>query len=133
MRKGVYFDHTAVVELLSGNGNILRIIDETPDFYTGAHVAAELMGAEEYLIEKKFSKERKIRALLRNFKVLPVDRCVALKAAELIGSMKAGNEEVLLEDALTAAQVLLNGLVLVTKNRELARRLKKHGVESKLI
>jgi len=133
VRKGVYFDHTAIVGLLKGNKNLLRIIDEAPAFYTGAHVLALVCGAEEYMREKRFSKERKIPALLSNFKVLEIGKGEAMKAAEIIGSLKAEGKEIMLDEALSAAHVLLNGLVFVTSNRELASKLKKFGIESRVI
>jgi len=111
----------------------LRIIDEAPDFYTGAHILAMVCGAEEYMLNKKFLKERKIRALLGNFKILGIEREEAIKAAEIIGELKASGEDITLEEAFTFAHLLLNGLILVTKNREIGRKLKKMGVESKII
>lgn len=133
MRKGVYFDQTAFIELVAGNKNILKVIDEAPAFYTGTHILALVLGVEEYMIEKKFLKDRKLRAIISNFKVLEIKKEESIKAAEIIGKLKANGEEIILDEALTASHVVLNDFVLITKDRELARKLKKMNVEVRVI
>ena len=133
MLRGAYFDHTAIMEIVEGNRNVLKVVEETPAFYTGAHILALVCGAEEYMVEKKFYRERKIRTLIENFRILDITKEDAIKAAEIIGKMKAGGVEIALDEALTMSHAFLHNLVLVTKDKGFARRAKQQGIEVKVI
>lgn len=116
MLKAAYFDITAIMELLTGNKGILAVVETYKEFHTGALTAAEIIGADEFLIGKKIVSSRKIRGLVESFKIIPVTKEDAEKAGEIIGRVKTVGKHIGIDEAVTAAQCFRKGLTLVTKN-----------------
>jgi len=116
--KAAYFDITAIMELLKGGKNILPKIEAYREFYTGANTAAQLVGMEEFLVEKKVLKAHELRGLLDSLNVLPFTKEDAEKAGEILGQLKAAGKNVSLEEARVVAQCIRRGLTLIT-NRNL--------------
>jgi len=121
--KAAYFDVSAIIELLKGGRDILSMVETYHDFYTGASVAATVLGGEEYMYEKKIIKERKVLGLLDSLKVIPFTKDDAIKAGEIIGKMKALGRDVGLDDAMIASQCYRLGITLLT-NRKSFKTLK---------
>jgi len=115
--KAAYFDVTAIIELLRGDKGILAVVETYKEFYTGALAAAEIIGADEFLVGKKIVSSRKTRGLIESFKILPVTKEDAEKAGEMIGRVKSAGKHIGIDEAVAAAQCFRKGLILVTKNR----------------
>ena len=133
MPKAAYFDVSAVIELLKGGRDILSMVETHHDFYTGASVAATILGGEEYLYDKKLIKEKKLLGLLDSLKVIPVTREDAEKAGEIIGKMKASGRDIGLDDAIIAAQCYRKGLTLLTNKKSFKTLKTVVGLEIKEI
>ncbi|MBR9689770.1 MAG: type II toxin-antitoxin system VapC family toxin [Candidatus Altiarchaeota archaeon] len=125
MPKAAYFDVTSILELLKGGRNILSVVETFQDFYTGANIAATLIGGEDHMVARKTKKKGKMRGLLDSLKVLPITRSDAEKAGEIIGKMKSSGRDVSLDDAIIVAQCSRKGLTLVT-HRKNFKNFKTH-------
>lgn len=117
MQKAAYFDIHALTHLLRGKKQILNIIETYREFYTGSLTITQLIGAEEYLVEKKISKEVNLRGLLDSFIILDFTREDAEKAGEIMGKVKAENKDISINEAIVAAQCFRRGLTLITGNK----------------
>ncbi len=133
MQKAVYFDESAVLELMNGNKNVLKVLEDASDFYTGQLARLLLEGAEEYMILKKFFKDRPVKNLLSSFKILDVDGETGAKAAEVVGKLKTDGVDVSVTGAVTLAHTALTGATLITKDRELVKKAKRIGLNGKSI
>jgi predicted nucleic acid-binding protein len=118
LQKAAYFDVSAFLELLRGGKDILATIETYRDFCTGATVAAQLIGGEECLLERKTLKKRRMQGLLGPVEVIPFCSEDAEKAGEVIGKLKAAGKDVGFEEAMVAAQCLRRGLTLVTNRKQ---------------
>ncbi|MBR9680353.1 MAG: type II toxin-antitoxin system VapC family toxin [Candidatus Altiarchaeota archaeon] len=117
MPKAAYFDVSAIIELLKGGRDILSMVETYHNFYTGASVAATILGGEEYMYEKKFIKNKKILGLLDSLEVIPFTEEDAQKTGEIIGKMKASGRDIGLDDAMIAAQCYRKGITLLTNRK----------------
>ena len=117
MQKAAYFDITAFMELLKGGKNILSKIENYNEFYTGASVAAQLIGSEETLIGRKTLKKRSIRGILESVEILPFTKEDAEKTGEILGKLKSSGKNVGLDETIVIAQCLRKGLTLITNKK----------------
>lgn len=128
MQKAAYFDVTALMDLLKGGKNIISKVETYSEFYTGATVAAQLIAGEEFLVEKKVLKTRKIRGLLESIDIIPFSGEDAEKTGEIIGNFKAAGKNIGLDEAIVATQCLRRGITLVT-NKKLFKDFKSMNLK----
>lgn len=117
MPRAVYFDISALLGLLEGDGTVLKVIEDAVDFHTGAHQMAELLGAGA-LGKKKLSK---FRLLMNNFKVLDFTSEDAVKLSEIIKKVKDSGMDYSFETLASISQVMRNNLMLISKNTEVSK------------
>ncbi|MBR9681612.1 MAG: type II toxin-antitoxin system VapC family toxin [Candidatus Altiarchaeota archaeon] len=117
MPRAVYFDVSALLGLLEGDGAILKVIEDSVDFYTGSIQLAEILGAGA--LRKK--KVAKLRLLMNNFTVLNFSADDALQVSEVIKKVKDSGIDYAFETLASIAQVLRRSLTLVTKNTEMSK------------
>lgn len=101
---------------------ILGFQEKTPEsrFLAGAITKAQLsisaVVVGEFLAKADGGEKRGFLQLMDVFEVLPVDREVAMVAAEYRKRMILKTKRVVMIDCFLAAQAKLNNLTLVTKN-----------------
>lgn len=102
-----------------------KLEDDDIEVYYSTIVEAELFSFHELTLKQK----SKIRGILDIGEIVDVDSKVALKAAELRAlSKKDYNRKLKLPDAIVAATALLLSAVLVTRNVEDFKHLRRHGL-----
>lgn len=126
MQKAAYFDTSAFMDVLRGESGVLATVETFREFYTGAHVAAQLMGSEAALLERGTVKKSRAPGILGAVDILPFTEADAEKAGELIGKLKEDGKDVGLDEAMIAAQCTRRGLTLVTRRKQF-RDFKKQG------
>ena len=114
MPRAVYFDISAMLALLEGDSNVLKVIEESVDFYTGTIQMAELLGAKS--LSKKAHSE--LRLLINNLTVLDFDIEDALKISDILKKAKDAGMDYSFETLASLAQSGRRGLNLVTKDHE---------------
>ncbi len=117
MQKAAYFDIHAITNLLRGKKGILNIIETYREFYTGSLIVTQLIGAEDYLVEKKITKDKNLRGLIDSFIILDFTREDAEKAGEIMGKVKSEGKDISINEAMVAAQCFRYGLTLITGNK----------------
>ena len=128
MPRAVYFDVSSLLALLEGDGAVLKIIEDSVDFYTGSLQMAELLGAGA--LKKK--KNAKLRLLLNNLNILDFSKDDAIHVAELIKKVKESGMDYSFEALVSLAQTKHHGLTPVTKNTEFAK-IKDDGFHIEII
>ena len=117
MPRAVYFDLSALLGLLEGDGAILKVIEDAVDFYTGALQLAEVLGAGA-LRKKKLNK---LRLLMNNFTVLDFTSEDAVGVSDIVKKVKDSGMDYSFETLTALAQTMRRSLTLVTKNTEISK------------